>query len=83
MLETKGGSVQDLLLHDVTKFGTTASLDLIVGDADGHIIIFSHHEILQRSTLAYPITALAVSTDISRLPLPSCLPHAYASRAYD
>jgi hypothetical protein len=83
VLDTRGGSVQDLQLHDVTRFGATTSLDLIVGDGDGHITIFSHHEILQRSSAAYAITTLAVTTDIRNDPFPvaSWLDHSLAHPA--
>jgi len=36
-LETKGGSIQTMLLKDVTHFG---SIDLIIGDVDGVVTLF-------------------------------------------
>lgn len=47
VLETKGGSIQRLLLESVTHFGT----DLVVGDVDGTLTLFSKNQILSRVKL--------------------------------
>ncbi|KAK3715064.1 hypothetical protein QZH41_012133, partial [Actinostola sp. cb2023] len=60
-LESKGGPVQCLHLHNVTKFGST---DLIVGDSKGTLTIFSNEQILNRRILSQGcITTLTVDVD--------------------
>jgi len=58
ILETKGGPIQTLLLHDVTKFGM---IDLIVGDSAGNLELFSRHTLLSRSQLQAEITCIIIS----------------------
>eukprot|EP01102_Stenamoeba_stenopodia_P004577 TRINITY_DN1487_c0_g1_i1.p1 TRINITY_DN1487_c0_g1~~TRINITY_DN1487_c0_g1_i1.p1 ORF type:complete len:385 (-),score=83.92 TRINITY_DN1487_c0_g1_i1:1209-2363(-) len=60
MLETKGSCVQALLLFDVAKFGSN---DLLVGDSDGNITIFSDNEILSKFTLSNAVTSLEIDRD--------------------
>lgn len=58
MLETKGGSIQKMVLGDVTNFG---SIDLIIGDVHGTITVFSKSQILSRfSCFAASISSLAM-----------------------
>ncbi|KXJ19091.1 uncharacterized protein LOC110231309 [Exaiptasia diaphana] len=60
-LESKGGPVQCLHLHNVTKFG---SCDMIVGDSKGTLTIFSNEQILNRRILSQDcIIALTVDVD--------------------
>ncbi|KAN0025598.1 hypothetical protein ACTFIU_002037 [Dictyostelium citrinum] len=55
VLETKGSSIQQLELFDTTKFG---SIDVISGDSDGNLVIFSNHQILYRDTINGSITSI-------------------------
>ncbi|KAM9964699.1 hypothetical protein ACTFIW_004474 [Dictyostelium discoideum] len=55
VLETKGSSIQQLELLDTTKFG---SIDVISGDSNGNLVIFSNHQILYRDTLNGSITSI-------------------------
>ena len=64
ILETKGGAVQAIVLHDVTKFGTTPSIEVIVGDVDGNVVIFSNFMIFRRHSVGHPILSLAVEVDV-------------------
>ena len=59
-LETKGGPVQTLCLHDVTKFG---SVDLIVGDSKGMLTFFGNKQILYKMAISEGCIS-AVITDI-------------------
>jgi len=63
VLETKGGAIQAIILQDVTNFGTASGLDLIVGDVEGNVVIFSHNEIYKRSCITHPVTALVAQKD--------------------
>lgn len=65
-LETKGGAVQAIVLHDVTKFGATPSIEVIVGDVDGNIVIFSNFMIFRRYSVGHPILSLAVEVDVGK-----------------
>lgn len=57
VLESKGGAIQVMLLKDITQFG---GVDLLVGDAEGTLVLFSNHEIFSRLVkFCEPITALA------------------------
>lgn len=62
MLETKGGAIQKMIAFDMTKVHDTA-LDLIVGDAEGNVFLFSNQELLARRNVALPISALAPDID--------------------
>ncbi|XP_064603523.1 uncharacterized protein LOC135468961 [Liolophura sinensis] len=48
-LETKSGPVQNLVVHDVTRF---YHKDLIVGDATGRLTVFCDSQILSRQTIS-------------------------------
>lgn len=61
LLETKGGSIQSIRLHDLTGFGT---LDLAVGDCDGLVTLFSRQQILSKRNLGSAISHLVVFTDL-------------------
>jgi len=56
-LESKGSAIFSMIVEDVTKLGAP---DLIVGDAEGMITLFSNYEILSRMNLSKCITALTV-----------------------
>eukprot|EP00123_Amoebidium_parasiticum_P008482 comp18840_c0_seq1/m.20846 comp18840_c0_seq1/g.20846 ORF comp18840_c0_seq1/g.20846 comp18840_c0_seq1/m.20846 type:complete len:352 (-) comp18840_c0_seq1:262-1317(-) len=60
LFETKGSAVCQLLLHNITKLHTT---DLIVGDSNGSVCVFSKEQLLTRARLPYCVTALTVFTD--------------------
>jgi hypothetical protein len=60
-LETKGGPVATMCLHDVTKF---ASVDLIVADSKGTLTFFGNKQILYKMMISEGcISALAVDID--------------------
>ncbi|KAI8882566.1 hypothetical protein K501DRAFT_323911 [Backusella circina FSU 941] len=61
LLETKGGSIQALHLHDLTGFGT---LDLAVGDSDGVVTLFTRQQILSKRDLGSPIRQLCIYSDL-------------------
>ncbi|GAN05885.1 conserved hypothetical protein [Mucor ambiguus] len=62
LLETKGGSIQSILLHDLTGFG---ALDLAVGDCDGTVTLFSRQQILSKRDLGSAITDLNIHSDLA------------------
>lgn len=62
LLETKGGSIQSILLHDLTGFG---ALDLAVGDCDGIVTLFSRQQILSKRDLGSAITELNIHSDLA------------------
>lgn len=57
MLETKGGPVQSILLHDVTGFG---ALDLVVGDSNGTVTIFSRQQMLSKRSVGAAVGQLEI-----------------------
>jgi len=59
-LDTKGGPIQSILLHDVTGFGDT---DLITGDSNGTVTIFSRQQILSKTQVGAPVRCLDVFHD--------------------
>ncbi|CEG83168.1 hypothetical protein RMATCC62417_17137 [Rhizopus microsporus] len=61
LLETKGGSIQAIKLHDLTGFG---ELDLAVGDCDGVVTLFSRQKILSKRELGSAITDIVVYNDL-------------------
>ncbi|XP_071833588.1 uncharacterized protein [Apostichopus japonicus] len=62
-LESKGGPIQSLTLHDVTKFG---SIDVISGDSRGTMTILSNGQILDRRHLSdHSINSLQVDEDLA------------------
>ncbi|KAL6057999.1 hypothetical protein QOT17_015103 [Balamuthia mandrillaris] len=63
VLETKGGAVQAVALYDVTKFG---SVDVVVGDVDGNVVVFSNGQIFRRRSVNSPVTALAIQLDTAQ-----------------
>ncbi|KAI8638159.1 hypothetical protein BD408DRAFT_29626 [Parasitella parasitica] len=62
LLETKGGSIQSILLHDLTGFG---ALDLAVGDCDGIVTLFSRQQILSKRDFGSAITDLNIHSDLA------------------
>lgn len=60
LLETKGGSIQAIHLHDLTGFG---ALDLAVGDCDGVVTLFSRQQILSKRDLGSGITDITIHSD--------------------
>jgi len=65
ILETKGGAIQGILLHDMSRYGT---VDLITADAEGNVVVFSNSQILFRTSVAYPVTCLCIDTDLRGYP---------------
>eukprot|EP01097_Dermamoeba_algensis_P006328 TRINITY_DN395_c0_g1_i1.p1 TRINITY_DN395_c0_g1~~TRINITY_DN395_c0_g1_i1.p1 ORF type:complete len:235 (-),score=41.16 TRINITY_DN395_c0_g1_i1:476-1120(-) len=66
VLETKGSSICALLLADVTNFG---SIDLITGDSEGSITIFSNNEILSKKKFfSQEVSALGLYIDAAENP---------------
>ncbi|CAH1263295.1 uncharacterized protein [Branchiostoma lanceolatum] len=60
-LETKGGPIQQLALHNVTRFG---SVDLVAADSQGTVTIFCNEQILARCSLGeHSISCLDVEED--------------------
>ncbi|XP_013381513.1 uncharacterized protein LOC106152470 [Lingula anatina] len=60
-LETKGGPIQALAVHDVTRFGAT---DLVVGDSRGSVTIFCQEQILSRSHVSdHSIDCMQIQQD--------------------
>ena len=64
VLETKGASIQSLLVHPLTKLSHN---DLLAGDAYGVITLFSNLELLSRESLPHSISALTVTTEKGKL----------------
>ncbi|KAI8075349.1 uncharacterized protein B0P05DRAFT_149974 [Gilbertella persicaria] len=62
LLETKGGSIQSIQLHDLTGFG---ALDLAVGDCDGIVTLFSRQQILSKRDLGSAITDITIHHDLA------------------
>ncbi|XP_028398736.1 uncharacterized protein LOC114522281 [Dendronephthya gigantea] len=63
-LETKGGPVQILCLHNITKFG---SVDLIVADTKGTLTFFGNKQILYKMAISEGcISALTVDIDAAQ-----------------
>ncbi|CEP11015.1 hypothetical protein [Parasitella parasitica] len=62
LLETKGGSIQSILLHDLTGFG---AMDLAVGDCDGIVTLFSRQQILSKRDFGSAITDLNIHGDLA------------------
>ncbi|KAJ8044464.1 hypothetical protein HOLleu_07223 [Holothuria leucospilota] len=61
-LESKGGPIQVIALHDVTKFG---SVDIITGDSRGLMTILSNGQILDRQHVSdHSINSLKVDEDL-------------------
>jgi len=48
-LETKGGPIQQLKLHDVTRF---SSIDVVSADSRGVVTVFNKEQILRREAIA-------------------------------
>lgn len=63
LLETKGGSVQALCLHDLTGQG---GLDMVVGDSDGVISMFSRQQLLSKHSLGCPVTQMEIHKDLGK-----------------
>ncbi|CAG8512618.1 9059_t:CDS:2 [Paraglomus occultum] len=60
VIETKGGSIQSMLLFDVTRFGST---DLIVGDSHGTVTIFEKKQMLSKRNLGAAVRCLEIFQD--------------------
>lgn len=60
-LETKGGPIQCMVIHDVTKF---YSNDIVVGDSQGTLTVFCNEQILNRRSLSnHSIDCLLIEQD--------------------
>ncbi|KAI9469844.1 MAG: hypothetical protein EXX96DRAFT_654271 [Benjaminiella poitrasii] len=62
LLETKGGSIQSIKLHDLTGFG---ALDLAVADCDGVVTLFSRQQILSKHEIGSAITHITIHCDLA------------------
>eukprot|EP01126_Amoeba_proteus_P011922 TRINITY_DN1487_c0_g1_i3.p1 TRINITY_DN1487_c0_g1~~TRINITY_DN1487_c0_g1_i3.p1 ORF type:complete len:187 (-),score=31.80 TRINITY_DN1487_c0_g1_i3:676-1176(-) len=60
LLETKGGAIQAIVLHKITHF---RGQEVVGGDADGNVFIFSNNQILSRHSFGSPISHLVVHLD--------------------
>jgi hypothetical protein len=56
-LETKGGSIQVLQSYPITKLSPA---DILVGDANGNVVLFSNGELLSRQSFSHSITAATI-----------------------
>ena len=61
VLETKGGCVEHLALFNLLRLN---AIELISADVQGTVVIFSNGEILSRSSMTAPVSALVIDTDI-------------------
>jgi len=63
ILETKGGAIQAMVLHNLSQFG----LDLITADSNGHVVVFnvSTSQMLFQTSVAFPVTCLCVDIDLN------------------
>lgn len=62
MLDTKSGSIQSIVLYDVTGFN---AVDLIVGDSDGTVTLFSRRQMLSKRLIGAAITHLEMYEDLT------------------
>ncbi|KAI9027257.1 hypothetical protein CLU79DRAFT_833178 [Phycomyces nitens] len=60
LLDTKGNSIQALKLHDLTGYG---ALDLVVGDSDGVVTLFSRQQILSKRELGVAVMQIEIYED--------------------
>ncbi|KAL0082969.1 hypothetical protein J3Q64DRAFT_1750930 [Phycomyces blakesleeanus] len=60
LLDTKGNSIQALKLHDLTGYG---ALDLVVGDSDGVVTLFSRQQILSKRELGSAVMQIEIYED--------------------
>ncbi|KAG2183047.1 hypothetical protein INT44_006028, partial [Umbelopsis vinacea] len=60
VLDTKSGSIQSIVLYDVTGFN---AMDLIVGDSDGTVTVFSRRQMLSKRIIGAAITHLEMYED--------------------
>ena len=65
VLETKGGSIMCLKAHPITKL---SRCDLLSGDAQGVVSLFSNLELLSRQALSGAITAITVAEEQDGIP---------------
>ncbi|KAG2219679.1 hypothetical protein INT45_001851 [Circinella minor] len=63
LLETKGGSVQALQLYDLTG---QRALDLVVGDSEGVITMFSRQQILSKQEIGTAVTTIDIFKDLDQ-----------------
>ncbi|KAI8337561.1 hypothetical protein BC941DRAFT_425623 [Chlamydoabsidia padenii] len=61
LLETKGGAVQTLNLQYLTGHGVK---DLVVGDADGVVTLFSKQQILTKRPVGAPISIIEIHENL-------------------
>lgn len=59
VMETKGGSIQVLYIHPITKLSPN---EFITGDAQGVLTLFSNLELLSRESLPNAVSALTVTS---------------------
>jgi hypothetical protein len=67
VLESKGGPIQAVVLHDVTRLGggdRGGTQDVLVADARGTVTVFSNEQILSRRAVSQQcIPCLVVQQD--------------------
>ena len=62
--ETKGGPIQSLVVHDVTKL---SSRDIVIGDSRGFVTVFCNEQILARKVITDRcICSLLLDSDASK-----------------
>jgi len=62
--ETKGGPIQSLVVHDVTKL---SSCDIVIGDSRGFVTVFCNEQILARKVVTDRcICCLLLDSDASK-----------------
>lgn len=59
IMETKGGSIQVLFIHPITKLSPN---EFITGDAQGVLTLFSNLELLSRESLPNAVSSLTVTS---------------------
>lgn len=63
LLETKGGAVQTLNLQYLTGHGVK---DLVVGDAEGVVTLFSKQQILTKRPVGAPISVIEIHVNLGK-----------------
>jgi hypothetical protein len=63
-LETKGASIKVLKSFPITKLSPA---DILVGDANGNIVLFSNGELLSRQSVSHSITAISIFSEFGSL----------------
>jgi len=73
--ETKGGPIQPLVVHDVTKL---SSHDIVIGDSRGFVTVFCNEQILTRKVVSDRcICCILLDSDASKLLLIECMQYRF------